>query len=134
MSTYHLEIITRDKVFFKGEVNRIVAKGIEGDFAVLPNHSPLVTFLQIAPLKVFDDEKQVKEANVTGGLIKVSPTNVTILADAAEWPEDIDVERAKAAKERAEKRLKDDGNDIARAEAALKRAISRLDLANRNER
>lgn len=134
MSTYHLKIITRDKVFFEDQVNRIVGKGVEGDLAILPNHSPLVTFLQIAPLKISNDKKEIREANVTGGLIKVSPTDVTILADAAEWPEDIDVERAKAAKNRAEERLKDDRYDIARAESALKRAISRLNVADTNRR
>lgn len=134
MSTYHLKIITQDKVFFEEEVDRIVARGVEGDFAVLANHSPFVTFLKIAPLKIVTPDKKVKEASLIGGLIKVSSNGVTILPEAAEWPEDIDIERAKAAKERAEKRLREDGSDIARAEAALKRAISRLNIADKNGR
>ncbi|WP_213818638.1 ATP synthase F1 subunit epsilon [Garciella nitratireducens] len=134
MSTYRLEIITRDKVFFDEEVNEIVARGVEGDFAVLVNHSPLVTFLKIAPIKIYDSEKKLREASLTGGLIKVNPEKVTILAEAAEWPEEIDVERAKAAKERAEKRLSDNKYDIVRAEAALQRALMRLNLSEKYNR
>ncbi len=134
MSTYRLEIITRDKVFFDEEVSQIVARGVEGDFAILANHSPWVTFLKIAPMKIYDSEKNIRKASLTGGLIKVIPDKVTILAEAAEWPEEIDVKRAKAAKERAQRRMKDTNYDTARAQAALQRALMRLNLVEKYNR
>lgn len=131
MASFILEIVTPDKEFFSGEVDMVIVRGVEGDLAVLKNRAPLVTPLAIGKITIKTGEKK-RIAAVAGGYIKVTKEKTTIVADAAEWPEEIDVERAKKAKERAEKRLKSrpDGLDVARAEVALKRAINRLDVVD----
>jgi F-type H+-transporting ATPase subunit epsilon len=85
MTTYYLEVITRDRVFFEGQVDRIVARGVEGEFAVLANHSPMVTNLKAGALRIFNPEKEVKEASLSEGFIKVTPKHVIIMADTAQW-------------------------------------------------
>ena len=130
MSTFPLEIVTPDRLFFNDEVERVIVRGAEGDLAILKNRAPLVTPLKIGKVKVFKDGEE-KIATCVGGYIKVTEEKTTIITDACEWPEEIDVERAKKAKERAEERLKNKpkGLDAVRAEAALKRALNRLDVA-----
>lgn len=124
----HLEIVTPDRLFFSEEVEMVVVRGIEGDLAIMENRTPITTPLKIGKVRVFQDGEE-KEACVVDGYVSALDNKVTIATDAAEWPEEIDVERAKAAKERAERRLanRPEGLDVARAEAALKRAINRLD-------
>jgi F-type H+-transporting ATPase subunit epsilon len=131
MASFILEIVTPDRSFFSGEVDMVIVRGMEGDLAVLKDRAPLVTPLAIGKITIKNGEKE-RIAAVAGGYIKVTKEKATIIADAAEWPEEIDVERAKRAKERAEKRLKSrpDGLDVARAEVALKRAINRLDVVD----
>jgi len=131
MAKFPLEIVTPDRMFFSGEVDMVIARGIEGDLAVLKNRAPLVTPLKIGKIKIeIDNEERV--AAVSSGYIKVTDEGTTIIVDSAEWPEEINIKRAEEAKERAEKRLKNrsDGLDVARAEMALKRAINRLDVAD----
>ena len=131
MDKFPLEIVTPDRMFFSGEVDMVIARGIEGDLAVLKNRAPLVTPLKIGKIKIeIDNEERV--AAVSSGYIKVTDEGTTIIVDSAEWPEEINIKRAEEAKERAEKRLKNrsDGLDVARAEMALKRAINRLDVAD----
>ncbi len=130
MSTFPLEIVTPDRLFFNDEVERVIVRGTEGDLAILKNRAPLVTPLRIGKIRVFKDGEE-KVATCVSGYIKVTKEKTTIITDACEWPEEIDVERAEEAKERAEERLKDRPKDldVARAEAALKRAINRLDVA-----
>ncbi|MBF7096150.1 ATP synthase F1 subunit epsilon [Alkalibacter mobilis] len=129
MSTYRLRIITPDRVFYDGEIEKIVLKGAEGDMAILADHTPLMTTLALSELKVFTEPKNFKMATLLGGFAKIMPDNVVILADAAEWPEEIDVERAEQAKKRAEERLKKSDQDLIRAQAALRRAIARIKVS-----
>ncbi|MCK9906602.1 F0F1 ATP synthase subunit epsilon, partial [Frankia sp. Cpl3] len=108
----------------------VIARGVNGDLGILPNHMPLVTPLKVAPVRIkTDGDKELKMA-VSGGFMEVRGDKVTILAETAELPEDIDVERAKAAKTRAEQRLNDKHPDfdLDRAERALQRAMARLDV------
>lgn len=132
MANFLLEIVTPDRMFFSGEVEMVITRGVEGDLAVLKGRAPLVTPLTIGKIKIKTEDGKERIAAVSNGYIEVSSEKTTIIADSAEWPEEIDIERAKKAKERAEKRLKDrhDGIDVARAEMALKRAINRLEVAN----
>jgi F-type H+-transporting ATPase subunit epsilon len=129
---FKLEIVTPDRAFFSDEVDMAILRGIEGEFAVLKNMAPLITPLDIGKIriKIGNEEKVVA---IAGGYVTVSKDKTTVIADSAEWPEEIDVERAKRAKERAEKRLneKKEGIDILRAELALKRAINRLNIAEK---
>ncbi|ALS26038.1 F0F1 ATP synthase subunit epsilon [Paenibacillus cisolokensis] len=132
MSTFMLEIVTPERKLYEQEVNMVSVKGAEGELGILPHHIPLVTPLRIAPVVIKKDGKQTVVA-VNGGFIEVRKDKVVILAESAEFPEDIDVERARAAKERAEARLKaakKDEIDFRRAELSLQRAMNRLNVKN----
>jgi F-type H+-transporting ATPase subunit epsilon len=128
---FQLEIVTPERTFFSDEVEMVIVRGIEGDLAILKNRAPLITPLSIGKLRIFKDGEE-RIAAVVEGYVTVGKDKTTIITDAAEWPEEIDVERAQEAKVRAEKRLKEspEGLDIDRAELALKKAINRLEVAN----
>ncbi len=133
MSTFTLEIVTPDRKFFEDEVEMIIVRGTEGDLGIYKNHSPLVTSLAIGRIKIKQNGKFV-EAAIAGGYIEVDREKSTIVTDSAEWPEEIDVERAKEAKKRAEERLKHKSKsevDLIRAEVALRKAVNRLDVVDR---
>ncbi|HLS52463.1 MAG TPA: F0F1 ATP synthase subunit epsilon [Tissierellaceae bacterium] len=131
MAKFQLEIVTPDRLFFKDEVDMVIVRGCEGDLAVLKGRAPIATPLKIGKVRIFQDDTE-RVAAVVDGYITVLDNKTTIVTDAAEWPEEIDVERAEAAKRRAEEKLKNrkDAIDVARAEAALKRAINRLEVVN----
>jgi F-type H+-transporting ATPase subunit epsilon len=132
VSTMTVEVVTPERVVYSGEANMVIARGVEGDLGILPNHMPLVTPLKIAPVRIkTEGDKEIKMA-VSGGFMEVRGDKVTIIAETAERPEDIDVARAKAAKARAEQRLSErhPDLDVRRAELALQRAMARLDVAD----
>ena len=132
MATILLEIATPDKgeVFAK-DINMLICRSIAGELGILPKHARLLTELvpNALRIKVDGGESQIF---VSGGFMEVTPEKITILADSAETPDDIDVERAKSAYKRAEERVNNSKNkgdseiDIKRAEAALARAKARL--------
>ncbi|RAV17353.1 F0F1 ATP synthase subunit epsilon [Paenibacillus contaminans] len=132
MSNFLLEIVTPERKVYADHANMIIVKGVAGELGILPNHIPLVTPLKVAPITIKKDGKNEQIA-VNGGFMEVRKDKVVILAESAELPGDIDVERAKAAKERAEKRLgsKQDEVDFRRAELALQRALTRIDVAGK---
>ena len=134
-SSFLLRIITPDRVFYENQVKMVEFNTTEGEIGVLPGHIPLIAGLQIWPLRVLTDEGE-KEIALCGGFIEVQPEKVTILAPCAEMPENIDVARAQAARERAEIRLKTApaDMDMERAELALKRAMMRLKVAEDSKR
>lgn len=128
-----LEIVTPDRKFFEEEVDMVIIKGIEGDLGILKGHTPLVTPLDIGRIKI-KQGGNFKVAAIAGGYIEVTKEKATIISDAAEWPEEIDVERAEEAKHRAEERLKRRDNvDVARAEIALKKAVNRIKIAEEKQ-
>ncbi|MFC0216395.1 F0F1 ATP synthase subunit epsilon [Paenibacillus chartarius] len=134
MSSFLLEIVTPDRKVFGEEVSMIVVEGVEGQLGILPNHIPLVTPLKIAPITVKKQGQKDQLLAVHGGFMEVRKDKVVILAESAELPGDIDVDRAKRAKTRAEERLKQakrDEFDFRRAERALQRATVRLDVSNK---
>jgi F-type H+-transporting ATPase subunit epsilon len=130
MSTLRLEIVTPEHKVYEEDVNMVVVRGVAGELGILPNHIPLVTPLRIAPVKAKKDGKDEYIA-VHGGFMEVRKDKVVILAEAAELGKDIDLVRARQAKERAERHLADksDNLDHRRAELALQRATSRLTVA-----
>lgn len=132
MSTFLLEIVTPERKVYAQEVDFIIARGVEGELGILPNHIPLVSPLKIAPLEIRKGSSRNIIA-VNGGFMEVRKNKVVILAESAELPDEIDIERARAAKERAERRLhaKKDQIDFHRAEMALQRAMSRISVAER---
>ncbi|WP_261303441.1 F0F1 ATP synthase subunit epsilon [Paenibacillus andongensis] len=134
MSTFLLEIVTPERKVYAEQVNMVSVKGVEGELGILPNHIPLVTPLKIAPITVKKQGSKDEIIAVNGGFMEVRKDKVVILAESAELPEQIDIDRAKAAKERAEKRLaetKQDNVDFKRAEAALQRALNRISVSGK---
>ena len=135
MAKLTLEIITGERLLFREEeIDEVIAPGSVGELGVLPNHAPLVTSLQPGELRVKKGDREVPFF-VSGGFLEVHRDVVTVLADAAEAGEQIDLERADAARRRAEERLKGESAvDRARAEAALRRSMMRLKVARRRRR
>lgn len=127
MNTIKLEIVTPDKSVLSQDVNYVGVPGSLGQFGAMYNHIPLLSSMTVGSL-YYRSENQNKYVFVSGGFAEVSPESVTILAESAELAENIDSDRAKRAKERSEKRLQQQEENInrARAEAALNRAIRRL--------
>lgn len=130
MSTFLLEVVTPERKVYSDEAEMVIVKGVSGELGILPNHVPLVTPLRIAPVTIKKDGGKTQHViAVHGGFIEVRKDKVVILAEVAELPIDIDIDRAQAAKERAEQRLaqqKKDDLDFRRAELALQRALIRL--------
>ena len=132
MAALRLEIVTPDQVVLSTDVDYVGAPGVDGEFGVLAGHIPLLTALSIGTL-VYRIGNKDYMAFIAGGFAEVADNKISILAQAAELADNIDVERAEKAKARAEERLQNarqqDGIDIARAENAMKRAIMRLKIA-----
>ena len=129
--TIKLDIVTAEQLVFSDDVDIVVAPGIDGELAVLPHHAPLMTMLQPGELRVRKGGEETFMA-ITGGFLEVRPDRVVVLADAAERVDEIDVERAEAARKRAKERLSQQrelGIDGTRAEAALRRSLARLRVA-----
>jgi F-type H+-transporting ATPase subunit epsilon len=130
MKTIKVSVVTPDGPVYEADVEMVSTKAKSGELGILPGHIPLVAPLEISAVRL-KKEGKTQYIAISGGFLEVRPDKVTILAQAAERAEDIDVARAKAAKERAERRLqsKDDDIDFKRAELALKRALNRLNVA-----
>jgi F-type H+-transporting ATPase subunit epsilon len=130
-----LEIVSAERVVFSDDVDVVVAPGVEGQLGILPHHAPLMTMLLPGELRVRKGGEEFYLA-ISGGFLEVRPDRVIVLADAAERAEEIDIARAEAAKRRAEERLKHPTPEIdaARAEAALRRALARLQVVQRRRR
>lgn len=131
-----VDIVTAERVVYSQEgVERIIVPGVEGELTALPRHAPLLTMIQPGVLRIIRGEEEVEMA-ITGGFLEVRRNRVTILADAAERVEEIDVMRAEEARRRAQQRLerREAQIDLARAHAALQRALIRLKVAERRRR
>lgn len=131
--TLTLEIVTPRKMVFKGEVTSFSAPGVMGGFQVLYNHAPLLSILQIGEVKFVDQGGREVRYATSGGFVEVKDNHIVLLAETAERADEIDVTRAKAAEERARKRLAEKMKDIdiERAQAALARAMNRLRVAGK---
>ena len=129
MKTVEVNVVTPDGPIYNGEAEMVSTKAKSGELGILPNHIPMVAPLQIGAVRIKKDGKTEFVA-VSGGFLEVRPDKITILAQAAELAETIDLARAHAAKLRAERRLQDkqDNVDHKRAELALKRAINRISI------
>lgn len=132
--TFMLEIVSPEELLFKDDVQFVVVPEIYGDLGVLKNHAPLIAALNIGILRYTDKDGAVKKMAVSGGFMEVMANEARILAETAEPGSQIDILRAKAALERAERRLeaKTADTNIARAEMALQRALARLKAAEPN--
>ena len=133
MAKLHVEVVTGERVVFQmDEVDMAVVPGVDGMLGILPGHAQLISLLTNGELRV---KKGGAEESIVvfGGFVEVSHDRVTILADTAERASEIDVERAEAARARAEetKRNRADAVSVAEAEAALRRAAVRLRIGQR---
>lgn len=133
MNKMPIEVVTPERKVYDSNANLIIARGGDGDLGIMAGHTPLVTTLKTSVLRVKTDNGEHSIA-VSGGFLEVKPEQVTVLAETAELPEEIDVNRAERAKERAERRLANKANDtdVRRAEMALARALNRLEVARQN--
>ena len=131
--TFHLEIISTDRLFFSGEVEHLVITAIDGLLGIMAGHEPLVTCLPTGELKYLVDGEW-NYAAISEGFIQVMPDSSIILADTCELPEEIDIKRAQEAKERAEEllRQKQSIKEYYETQAALNRAINRLKISQKH--
>ena len=124
---FELIVNTPDRQFYHDDVNMVELVTSEGEIGVYAEHIPLTAVIVPGVMRIHEDG-QIKKAAVHGGIIEILKDKVTVLAEVAEWPEEIDVNRANEAMIRAERRIKSgEANiDMVRAEAALKRSMARL--------
>ena len=128
--TFQIEIVTPVKLVVKDQAEEAQIPGLNGYLGILPGHTPLITELGVGVIS-YRSQSTTHTMAVAWGFAEVLPDKVTILAESAERPEEIDVARAQKAKDRAELRLKsnDPQTDYDRAEDALQRAETRLKVA-----
>ena len=129
---FQLRIITPERVFYEGEASMIELTTTEGEIGVYKNHVPLTYIIAPGILRIMETG-ETKEAALHSGFIEILQEKITILAEAIEWPNEIDVNRAQEAKVRAERRLNDKAGDInlLRAETSLQRALARIQVAKK---
>ncbi|MBQ9895047.1 F0F1 ATP synthase subunit epsilon [Ruminococcus sp.] len=131
--TFHLEIVTTDRIFYKGDCEHLVITAIDGLLGILAGHEPLVTALPAGELKYMVDGKW-RYAAISDGFIQVMPDKSVILADSCELPEEIDIKRAEEARERAKEKLrqKQSIKEYYQTQAALNRAMNRLKVSQKH--
>lgn len=130
--SFLLIISTPEKSFYEGEVKSLTLCSSVGEMGILPDHKPMVVALETSPIHI-ETEEGWKEAAISGGYAQIKNDRVSILADTAEWPEDIEVNRALEAKKRAEERLQTHLSEVEffRSQAALQKALTRLSLSRK---
>lgn len=128
MKTFNLSIVSPEKDFFNDTVVSVLTESVNGYLEVLPDHMPLLVTLRPCTTSFKKADGEELSAFTSNGLMLVKKGEVTIICDSCEWPEEIDLDRAEAAKDRAEEMISDEKADKARAELALKKAIARIKL------
>ena len=130
-----LRVISPDRIFFEGDADFVELRTSEGEIGVYKAHIPLTAILVPGLLKIHHDGN-VKIAALHIGFVEILPDSITVLAESAEWPEEIDIERAQNAKKRAEDRLRsgDENVNVARAELALRKALIRIEASGFSEK
>lgn len=130
-----LEVVTAERSVYSDDVDLLIAPGVEGELGILPHHTPLLTVLTMGELRIRKGQEEISMA-ISGGFLEVRPDKVVVLADTAERADEIDLERAEAARRRAEELLvlRPEEADRVRAEAAMRRAMTRLRVAERRRR
>lgn len=127
--TFRLKIIAPERIFYEDDVSFVEFRTTEGDIGVYPGHIALTSIVSPGIIKIHTPSGEIKEAALLEGFTEILADQVVILAEAVEWPEEIDINRAKEAQIRAERRIKAEDGDMNRAELALKRAIVRQKIA-----
>ena len=129
---FDLKIITPDRVFYSGKASFLELNTVEGEIGIYKNHIPMTTVLEPGIATITEEGVNKKEAALHTGFMEILGDRITILAEIAEWPDEIDRNRAQEAKIRAERRLQNDKSNIniTRAELALHKALVRIELAD----
>ena len=129
---FDLEIITPDRVLWSGKASMLEMNTTEGQVGIYKKHIPMTMILQPGIVKIHL-ENEIKDAAIHAGFVEILPDKISMMAEVAEWPDEIDLNRAKEAELRAERRLQahDPNINMSRAELALKRALVRQELAGK---
>lgn len=132
MANFKLRVVTPDRIFYDGEATFLLVRTTGGDVGILANHARYVTLLDIGTLKIRTEEGE-RVAAVAGGFLKTGNNVVTVLTPACEWADEIDVERAKRAADRAKERLLQEKSKREQdmEEIKLKTALNRISIANK---
>jgi F-type H+-transporting ATPase subunit epsilon len=127
-----VDIVTAERLVFSQDADIVMVPGVEGEMGILPHHEPIMTMIKPGEILVRKGTEEYSLA-VSGGFLEVTPDRITILADAAERADEIDIARAEAAKKRAEEKLtnRTAETDSANAEASLRRALARIKVAEK---
>ncbi len=130
---HKLEIITPEKIFFEGMVESVIIPSIDGFMSIQKSHEPLVAAISVGMIKILFEGKWM-EASTSEGFMEVRPDETLIFAQAVEWPDEIDINRAKEAKERAQEQLrqKKSWSEYRQNQVALARAMVRLKVGRKN--
>ncbi|MBR3740377.1 MAG: ATP synthase F1 subunit epsilon [Clostridia bacterium] len=131
MATYHLQIVTPDRMVYDGEAEKIILRTVNGDVCILPHHIDYAVPLAIGEAKVTDGQGNTRLAACNNGMLSVHGNEVRVVAVTFEWADDIDLERARRAEESAKEmldKLKREDADFNVAEARLKRALTRIQV------
>ena len=135
MDTFKLSVVTPERVFFEGDCEMVEFNTTEGEIGIYAGHIPTTFVLAPGVMRIHEETDgkngtQVREAALHSGFIEVLPEEVHVIAEAVEWPEEIDLNRARVAQQRAERRLKrySSGMNVMRTELALRRARVRIEV------
>ena len=130
--TIKVDIVTAERLVFSEDADIVMVPGVDGELGILPHHAPIMTMIKPGEVLVRKGAEEYSLA-VSGGFLEVKPDHITILADAAERADEIDIARAEAAKKRAEEKLtnRTAETDSANAEASLRRALARIRVAEK---
>jgi F-type H+-transporting ATPase subunit epsilon len=126
----HIDVVTPYGIIFTGSAKSCTAPGVDGEFSILSHHAALLSIIDIGELR-FTFENNERSMATAGGFLEVKDNNINIIAESAEWAEDIEIDRAQAAEKRARELIdKREGIDITRAQLALARALNRTKIAS----
>ena len=128
--SFKLRIISPDRIFYEGEAIMLELNTVDGIVGIYKNHMPMTYIIEPGVMRITESEESVKEAALHSGFIQILQEEITVLAEAVEWPDEIDENRAKEAQIRAERRLemKEANLNAQRAELALRRALTRQEV------
>ena len=133
MSLFSINIATPEGQMFSGNISSCTATGADGKFQVLKDHAPLISMIDVGEMKIVQEDNKTSFLATSGGFLEIENNEMNIVVETAEWATEIDIDRAKSAKERAETRIDQKDNiDIARASASLMRAINRINVADKS--
>ena len=131
MATYHLQIVTPDRMVYDGEAEKIILRTVNGDVCILPHHIDYAVPLAIGEARITDGQGNTRMAACNNGMLSVHGNEVRVVAVTFEWADDIDLERARRAEESAKEmleKLQREDVDYNVAEARLKRALTRIQV------